>query len=218
MAELSVISYGWTAWIPFTIYYFAGIPQILLNYKNRSTSGLSYRMVFFDYTGNMATTVYTFLLMLPLACRVMEPLLMLNISILVIQCFYYCRDREARTFLIASYLVLHVVTAAMLAVAWWYPDAIGNAMGWISVVVQIFTQLPQVLKNHARKSVRGLSFAYIAMLGFAGFMEMIISLLLNLPIQSVFNGLRAVGYCIVLCVQFQWYRSNTSAAASKELD
>jgi len=206
MGEVNIISYGWMAWIPFTIYYFSGIPQILLNHRNRSTAGLSYRTIFFDYTGNFSTTIYTFLLGLPLACRVMEPLCLLNIGVLVAQCFYYCREKESRQFLVASYATLHLVAGIMLLAAWWYPLAIGNAMGWISVVVQIFTQLPQILKNHARKSVQGLSFAYVSLLGFAGIMEMVISVLLELPIQNVFNGLRAVGYYVVLCYQFKRYR------------
>lgn len=210
MGELSVISYGWLAWIPFTIQYFAGMPQILLNYQNHSTAGLSYRMVFFDYTGNLATTIYTFLLVLPLACRVMEPLCLFNIGLLVVQCFYYCREKESRQFLVASYLTLHLVAGLLLTIAWWYPAAIGNAMGWISVVVQIFTQLPQVLKNYARKSVKGLSFAYISLLGFAGLMEMIISFLLDLPIQNVCNGLRAVAYYAVLCYQFKRYHGRAT--------
>lgn len=206
MTEVGVVSYAWIAWIPFTIYYFSGIPQILLNYKNRSTSGLSYRMVFFDYTGAMSTTIYTFLLMLPFACRVMEPLCMVNISTLVFQCFYYCREKEARYFLFASYAALHMVTGVMLVVAWWYPLEIGNAMGWISVVVQLFTQLPQILKNKARRSVKGLSFAYISLLGFAGLLEVIITFMLHLPIQNLLNGIRAVGYYLILCGQFYWFR------------
>jgi len=205
MTDAMLESYGWTAWIPFTIYYFSGIPQILLNYRNRSTSGLSYRMVFFDYTGNFSTTIYTFLLALPFACRVMEPLCMLNIGILVFQCFHYCRDASARRFLVASYVMLHTVAGLMLVVAWWYPTAIGAAMGWISVGVQLFTHLPQVLKNHARKSVKGLSFGYISLFGFAGFMEMVIAYILGLPIQNLFNGLRAVTYYCILCVQFYRY-------------
>jgi len=206
MNEQELLSYGWLAWIPFTVYYFSGMPQILLNYKNRSTVGLSYRMVFFDYTGNLATTMYTFLLMLPFACRVMEPFCLFNIGLLAWQCFYYCNSASARSFLVASYSLLHGVAAVMLFIAWWYPVEIGNAMGWVSVAVQLFTQLPQVLKNHERKSVKGLSFAYVSLFGFAGTMEMLISLLLKLPIQNVFNGLRAVGYYVILCLQFYWYR------------
>jgi len=206
MTELDAVSFGWIAWIPFTIYYFSGIPQILLNYKNRSTSGLSYRMVFFDYTGAMTTTIYSFLLGLPFACLVMEPLCMLNIGTLVFQCFYFCRIAEARKFLVVSYIALHAVTLGMLAVAWWHPLEIGKAMGWISVVIQLFTQLPQILKNYARKSVKGLSFAYVSLLGFAGILEVLISVMLQLPIQNVLNGTRAVGYYLVLCGQFYWYR------------
>ncbi len=198
--------YEWLAWLPFTIYYLAGLPQILLNRHNNSTAGLSYRMVFFDYTGAMTTTIYTFLLMLPLACRVLEPLCMLNITVLVIQCFYYCRDKEARWFLVASYAALHAVAGTMLLVAWWHPEPIGMAMGWISVGVQFFTQLPQVLKNKARRSVKGLSFVYISLLGLGGLLEMIISYILKLPVQNFFNGLRAVGYYTVLCWQFGRYK------------
>jgi uncharacterized protein with PQ loop repeat len=210
MTELDVVSLSWIAWIPFTIYYFSGIPQILLNYKNRSTAGLSYRMVFFDYTGAMTTTIYSFLLGLPFACLVMEPLCMLNIGTLVFQCFYFCRVAQARRFLVASYSALHLVTLGMLVVAWWHPTEIGKAMGWISVVIQLFTQLPQVLKNKARRSVQGLSFAYVSLLGFAGVLEVIISFMLQLPIQNLLNGIRAVGYYLILCSQFYLYRIRQS--------
>jgi uncharacterized protein with PQ loop repeat len=206
MTDFTGGDYEWLAWLPFTIAYLAGLPQILLNKHNNSTEGLSYRMVFFDYTGALTTTIYAFLLVLPFACRVMEPLCMLNISLLVAQCFYYCKDKDARRFLIASYVGLHTVAGLMLIVAWWHPVQIGMAMGWISVIVQFFTQLPQVLKNNARRSVAGLSFVYISLLGLAGLLEMMISYILALPIQNFFNGLRAVGYYIVLCWQFGRYK------------
>jgi len=206
MIDVITESYGWLAWLPFTIYYFSGMPQILLNYRNKSTVGLSYRMIFFDYTGNFSTTIYTFLLVLPIACRIMEPLCLFNVSILVMQCFYYCKDSQARRFLTASYLLLHAVAAVFVCLAWWYPTAVGMAMGWVSVIVQLFTQLPQVLKNRQRRSVKGLSFWYISLLGFAGLMEMVIAYMLSLPVQNFLNGLRAVGYYTVLCLQFYWYR------------
>ena len=148
----------WLAWLPFCIYYVSGIPQILTNYRNQSTEGLSFRMVFFDYTGALSTTVYTFLLCLPFACRVMEPLCAINIGILAIQGYVYARKPEVRRNFILAYLGLHAFYFGMWVVGNWHAYAIGNIMGWISIVVQCFTQLPQVLKNRERKSVQGLSF------------------------------------------------------------
>jgi len=194
------------AWIPFSLYYIATLPQILTNYRNQSTAGLSYRMVFFDYTGAISTTIYTFLLCLPLACRVMEPLCVINIGFLVAQGFYYAKDRGIRRNILLSYIALHIFCLGALLVGKWHAAAVGNMMGWLSCVVQFFTQLPQILKNHQRKSVQGLSFLYFSLLGIAGFFEMFIAYLLGLPKQSFFNGLRGLGYYLILCYQFYSYR------------
>lgn len=202
----------WLAWLPFCIYYLSGIPQILTNYRNRSTAGVSYRMVFFDYTGALSTTVYTFLLGLPFACRVMEPLCAVNIGILVLQGYYYCRKKAIRRNLIMAYFALHTFCLGMWFLGTWYAAMIGNIMGWISIVVQFFTQLPQVLKNHERKSVQGLSFLYISLLGIAGFFEMVVSYVLGLPVQNFLNGTRGLCYYAVLCTQFYRYRSTMKKA------
>ena len=102
--EIAVTStFGWwLAWLPFCIYYVAGVPQILTNYRNQSTEGLSFRMVFFDYTGAFSTTVYTFLLGLPFACRVMEPLCAFNIGILALQGYVYSKSSEEKRNIIIS--------------------------------------------------------------------------------------------------------------------
>lgn len=196
----------WLAWLPFCIYYVAGVPQILTNYKNRSADGLSFRMVFFDYTGAFSTTIYTFLLGLPFACRVMEPLCALNIGILALQGYVYARKKEVRQNIIVSYLLLHAFCVSMWTFGIWRPFLVGNIMGWISIVVQCFTQLPQVIKNHRRRSVQGLSFLYMTLLGIAGCLEMIVAYLLKMPMQSFLNGMRGVLYYMVLGTQFYRYR------------
>lgn len=197
----------WLAWVPFCIYYVAGMPQILTNYRNKSASGLSLRMVFFDYTGALSTTVYTFLLGLPLACRVMEPFCAFNIGILALQGFIYSRSKKEKRNIILVYSLLHAFCISMWVAGMWYANTIGNIMGWISIVVQCFTQLPQVLKNRRRKSVQGLSFLYMTLLGVAAMFEMIVAYVLGLPKQSFLNGLRGVAYYLVMCTQFYRYRN-----------
>lgn len=196
----------WLAWLPFCIYYLAGVPQILTNYKNQSADGLSFRMVFFDYTGALSTTVYTFLLCLPFACRFMEPLCAMNIGILALQGYVYTRQKKIRRNIVRAYLLLHTFCLSMWFIGMWYPFLIGNVMGWISIIVQCFTQLPQVLKNHRRRSVQGLSFLYMTMLGIAGLLEMTVAHILKMPLQSFLNGMRGVIYYLVLASQFYRYR------------
>jgi len=196
----------WILWIPFSIYYLASVPQIVTNYKNKSAEGLSFRMVFFDYVGAISTTIYTFLLMLPLACRVMEPLTALNIGIMAVQGYIYTKHKNFRRNIVIVYGLLHLFCIAMLVLSLWHRAWVGNAMGWISMGIQCFTQLPQVLKNYRRRSVQGLSFLYMSMLGIAGMMEAGIGVMLAMPIQSVLNGLRGVFYYAVVCWQFYRYR------------
>lgn len=197
---------AWAEWLPFSIYYIAGIPQIITNYRSESTAGLSYRMVFFDYTGNLTTTIYTYLLGLPLACKVMEPLCVLNIGILVYQGYLYTRDGSIKRNILLAYTALHAFCVVMIVVGYWYHHEIGNLMGWLSLLVQTFTQLPQVLKNRRRRSVQGLSFAYVNLFGLACTLEMLIAWMMGLPMQSFLNGLRGVCYYTVFCCQFYRYR------------
>lgn len=192
--------------LPFCIYYVASMPQILTNYRNKSAEGLSYRMVFFDYTGAIFTTIYTFLLCLPLQCKIMEPLCAMNIAVLAYQGYYYSKHTEIRRNIIFTYLALHAVCLGMIVASRWYCHEVGHFIGWASVCVQFFTQLPQVLKNHRRRSVQGLSFLYMSMLGLAGCMEMAFGYAFKLPMQNIFNGLRGVCYYMVLCYQFYIYR------------
>lgn len=193
-------------WIPFCIYYIATIPQIITNYRNQTTEGLSYRMVFLDYTGAMSTTIYTFLLGLPFACRVMEPLCMINIGILAAQGFYYTKQKEIRRNMFWGYMGIHLFGMTAFLIGGTHGHFVGHAMGWFSLIVQSFTQLPQVLKNRRRKSVNGLNFLYITLLGIAGLLELTIAQILSLPKQTFLNGLRGVIYYSILCYQFWQYR------------
>ena len=60
-------------WIPQTLYASAIIPQIVKNYRLRSTAGVSLHMVFARFVGELSYITYIYLLGLPLVYKVMIP-------------------------------------------------------------------------------------------------------------------------------------------------
>ena len=192
-------------WIPFVIYFISPIPQIITNYKNESTRGVSFYMILLDYAGAVTTTIYTFALWLPLACRVMEPTCLIMISVLWAQSVIYAPDARTRRNSIIMYVLLHVAVVLIVLATLFFRYEIGNLMGWFALYVQLFTQLPQILKNHERQSTKGLSFSYISLYSLAGMLEMVVALILRLPVQTFLYGARAVVYYVILCYQFYIY-------------
>jgi len=193
------------AWGPVVIYFLAGWAQIFKNWQNHSARAVSYHMVFLSMTGNFSKMLYNYFLDLPLAYRLMRPLILVVVAVLMVQGYVYAENKSIKRNMLVRYGVLFSFCWLFMGLGYYYPIGIGNLSGWISIIALSVYQIPQVVKNYRRQSVRGLSFVYLSMLCVGAVLEFSVGFLLVLPVQSILNGLRGVSYYLVFCYQFWLY-------------
>lgn len=191
-------------WIVHIVAAVGVLPQIFLNYKVKSTTGLSNTYILIYLSGHIVQLFYVFCLDLPIAYKVMEPLSSLLVFILAFQCFFYNKHKVMH-FSIKLYSVNFFVIFSLIVLAANFPNKIGHLTGWISVIIWTIYQLPQVFKIYSKKSVEGFSFAAISCGGFQNLLGFAATLSLGVPLQSVFTALRGLIFFAIFCFQFWIY-------------
>ncbi len=193
-----------TIWIVHIISVASILPQIFLNYKVKSTTGLSNIYISLYLSGYITHLFYIFCLDLPIAYKVMAPVSFLLVLIIVFQRFLYKKHKAARRS-IRLYCVIFFIIFLLIALAIFFPNKIGHLVGWISVVIWTIYQLPQIFKIYSEKSIGGFSFAAVSITGFQNLLALMATLALGLPLQSVFSALRGLTFFAIFCFQFLIY-------------
>ncbi len=181
------------------------VPQIILNYKEKSTESLSNIFLFIYLVGYAINLLYVYGLGLPIAYKIMAPLAFLLVLILVFQCFLYNKHKVIFR-LIISCCTFFLLFFLLIILTVNFPNKIGNLAGWICFLIWFVYLLPQIFRIYSKKSVKGFSFLF-AFLGLIGnLLELIGILALRLPIQSIFIAIRGLAFCSIFCLQFWMYR------------
>lgn len=193
------------AWVPALVYFSAPWMQALKNFFRGTSRAISHRMLFIAAIGSITKLLYNYFLWLPFAYRFMRPLTMIALAVLIVQSFRSAETPQLKHRIVLAYTALASVTAGLILWGIWTPSFVGHGAGWVSCVAFSVHQLPQMWKNYTRKSVEGLSFAYLTLLCVGAILEIVVALIMGLPIQSVLNGLRGVVYYSIFCYQFVHY-------------
>ncbi len=203
-------------WIINIGYFSAIVPQVFLNYKLKSTKGLSNLYIWGYFSGYLAMLFYVYCLNFNLAYKVLVPFSFLAVSILVFQNFLYSNSfkHTINVRLYSSYVFLLLILIPLVLN---YAYFMGNVAGWFAMMIWSIYQLPQIYKIYKRKSTKGFSFALVLLIGIGNFFEFLISFILNFPIQSIFIALRGFLICLVFCFQFWIYKDKKLQIESKTL-
>lgn len=197
--------FSYVIWVPLTLYSLAIIPQIIKNYRLRSTQGLSVPMVFARFFGELSYILYIYLLGLPLVYRVMIPIYTANIGIILLQAMYYAPTRVYRLTVISLMLTALSMFSIGFGLSYIFPVLVGRYAGWIAVSVLSCAQIPQAYKNYRRGSVHGFSLGYTLLMGAGSFIELLYVIYLQLPLQTLSNCIRSLLFYTVYWYQFARY-------------
>lgn len=199
---------NYTPWIANFLFFIAIIPQIVLNHKMKSTSGLSDLLLIGYLNGYITTLYYCFCLDLPMAYKILVPIAAIALIIMIIQRFYYADFQKKDTLLLGIYFLNLGLAIGILPYTLKNPIFIGNIAGYFMALIWATYQLPQVVKIFLEKSVLGVSFSLIALVTLGNFLELIAAIYLNLPVQTILNDLRAILIFIIFVIQFKIYPKN----------
>jgi len=192
-------------WVAHIFYVSCFIPQLFTNYWRKSTDGVSSTTIFIYFTGYFIEILYVYYLHLPLPFRAMIPLGACVAFILALQRIYY----DARGFkllkLIALYSSIVIFVCIGGLIGRWYPLVVGHIAGWLGTCMWLVYQIPQVWKVQKTESVRGFNFLFVLISGSGAIIEIVSAVVLKLPYQTLFNGLRGFTFTIIFAYQFWKY-------------
>lgn len=197
-----------TIWIVNLLYFLAILPQIWLNYKLKSTKGLSDFMLLGYMLGYGSQVYYNFCLGLPNGYKVMAPFGLFGVLIMIFQRIYYHKTDLDLVFLTCA-ITIWCIFILGIPIAFIYPIITGHIAGWITTVAWSVYQIPQAFKIYQQKSVKGLSLPFILILGLGILIETISGFILHLPMPTIFNNIRSISaYVIFLGIYFYYMKKN----------
>lgn len=191
---------SFSLWIVNAVYACGIIPQIVLNYRLKTVSGVSDLMLWGYIAAYITQIMYIFALNLVLPYKVLVPFGAFLIVLVIAQRFYY--DRSYSRYLIFSYGALALASIAALPLCYFFPHLVGHIMGWIAVVLWSVYQIPQGVKMFFEKSTHGFSFWFATMMAIGVSVELVSAFVIGLPWQTIFiAGRGLIGYAI-FCLEF----------------
>ncbi len=194
-------------WIAHSLFCAALLPQIRLNYKLKSTKGLSDLLLIGYLNGYISYLYYSYLLDFPFAYKVMVPFAMFLTLIIAFQRFLYASYTVKKDkYLLAFYILNISVAIAIIPLVLQYQVEFGYFFGWAMMFIWATYQIPQVWKVFVDKSVYGFSFSLVSLVAFGDLIELIVALILGFPVPTLLNDFRGILIYIIFLFQFWHYK------------
>lgn len=192
-------------WVPYTLYVAAYVPQIIKNYQEQSSEGLSSSMVLIRFSADLLYLLCAYLLAFPLAYKVMIPLCCLAMLKLIIQDYWYSDDEEEAKGIL-SVLAIIAATFFLLGVfGMVMPVIIGRLAAAGAILLYICAELPQLYANYEKKSLEGYSFSIPSLLAVGALFEIGLVWYLLLPRQALYAAMRILLFFSLYCAQYIKY-------------
>lgn len=192
-------------WVVNMSFIFAVLPQIYLNYKTKTTRGLSDFYLIGYFNGYVINFLYVFALDFYLAYKVRAIVAVFVVGFMLWQRFFYDSDLlnfKIKSLYLGDFLLL--IIAALLIFS--NPIEGGNIAGWLLVGLWTFYQLPQIFKIYRDKSVIGFSFILVSLIGIGNIIQLIISCFMKFPLQTELIAIRGIIIYAIFLVQFWHYK------------
>lgn len=188
-----------------SLYCYASLPQIMLNYYRRSGKALSdsyLAALFHKYT---MLIFYFFCMDQAISYRVSASVITLMTIVMIVQRFYYFRGGP-RKIMMVYYVINTMLLFFLIPVAYAHPLLVGNTVGWISVFFVVTCRIPQIYHFYQEKSVKGFSSKFLLYWGTASIMEVAISLWFGFPIQTTIMAISNFLAIAVMSIQHEMYK------------
>lgn len=204
MIPIEQIAYGLT-WLSVGTYFAAALAQAWTNFRLRSIEGLSDLFIFLYLNTYIFYMCYIFCLDLPGPYKILEPISFCLVMTIVAQRIWYGEPHLNKR--VTRLLGINGFFAGIFyMVASFEPFLMGQLAGWLTFFCDTMCQLPQAAKMHKTRSVKGFSFFYATFIVIANTSELLGAILLNLPIQTVLMGVKAIAIYSFFIYQFIKYR------------
>ncbi len=191
-------------WICEFAFFLGLLPQIFLNYKIKSASGISDLYLVGYFTGYFINIFYVYGCDFPLSYKVFVPLCLLAVVFLIFQKFLYSNlwhNVRALKLYFTDFIILFLLVPLMF----YFPQIVGHVSGWLLIIIWTLYQFPQIFSIYRKKSVRGFSFMLVTLIGLGNLVEFIVAIVLDLPMQTFLISFRGMLIYLIFCLEFWWY-------------
>ncbi|MBD3272820.1 hypothetical protein GF385_00515 [Candidatus Dependentiae bacterium] len=188
------------------IFMLSLLPQIFLNYRIKSTKGLSDIFILASLNGQFSYLVYAFIKDLPFIYKIINPIYAFLLSIIIFQRFYYSDKSLNDKKILRIYLLNIFILFSIAFFIFTGLTNLGYLLGWIPVGIGLWKKVPQMFKVYKAKSVYGFSLFFIVLSLLSYTFETSAGLILNLPAPVLFNDLRGFFVNLVFLMQFWVYK------------
>ena len=205
-------------WLAMLLYTLGFLPQIIENYRIKSGTGLSDYFLLAYLNTYITLIYYVFCLNLPVAYKIACPAQGIATVILIAQRLYYNQSQDSGNppssrfsgsrFYGLIYGANLLGSLIFIPVAIMYPTHTGQVFGWISFILILLNQMPQVFRVISTKSVAGFSYLFILIMAFAAGIELYTSLVLGLPMQTILSAARGLIYFAIFSVLFLLFKKS----------
>ncbi len=181
------------------------LPQLWMNYRLKSTRGMSDLFIWCYFTGYMVMLPYIFFQVFAVPYRIIVPIEVGLMTLLVIQRFYY--EGFRKSYLFSLSIIASVI--AFIALLLYSPDNIlqvGILTGWLAFVIFSFNQVPQIYKVWREKSVHGFSFGFVSFTALAQLCELVGGLMEGVPLPTILMAARGLAVYALYLYLFSLYR------------
>jgi len=197
-----------SVWIALLIFLMSMMSQLILNFRLKTTQGLSDLFILGFLNSQSCYIGFTYSLDLPLVYKVMNPLYGMLILILIVQRFLYARQ-YANNKILPVYVINFFLALSVIVYAAQYSVWLGHMLGWIPIFICLAMEMSQLSKIYRAKSVRGFSLYFVIISIAAYSFEFVSALILKLPKQVLLTDLRGMMVFSLFLIPFVLYREDT---------
>ncbi|MCK4651159.1 PQ-loop repeat-containing protein [Candidatus Babeliales bacterium] len=195
-------------WISGIIFLSSFVPQIFLNFKLKTTSGLSDLFLLGLLNSQACYVGFTFSTKLPLVYKIFNPLYFFLILVLIFQRYFYYTNHKNNKFLFIYFINFFLVLILIFYVTN-YNLTWGYFLGWLPIGISFFKKFPQIFKIYMKKSIKGFSLYFVLIVLLAYSFEGFAALILKLPSQILYADLKGILFYLIFLLQFVLYKNNS---------
>lgn len=193
-------------WAALLFYCSCFPPQILTNYRIKSTKGISDAFIWCYYTGYLLMMLYVWGQPFAYAYRIMVPIEAALMGIIIGQKFFYDGLAKSKQFIL--YLVIStIITLAAAVFLPTHGQIIATTSGWLALAVFTFNQIPQILKICRSKSTYGFNFLFATFTTIAQLCELIGGAITHIPAPTIVMSVRGIFIYGIYVYLFKKYNS-----------
>jgi uncharacterized protein with PQ loop repeat len=193
-------------WATNTLYVVSLIPQIRLNYKLKTTQGLSPTMIWCLLIGYVLHLYYIFCFDLPLSYKVTVPFAIVGSMTLWFQRLYYDKNLSASYLAYLCSVSSFFIIVSTIIFTYYNCFGVGVYVGWLATIIWSLYFFPQIISIFTRRSTQGFSFSFISLMAFGTTIELISAIILKLPLPTSLGPVRGIVAYIIFCVAFYLYK------------